>query len=99
MTFSPDPRKNPAAAKIVERLRAKGNEAEGYVLYAYAAVQTWKQAVEKAGSADPAKVMEALHSGQFDTVIGTFEFDENGDPNLQPYAFYRWQDGSYAQIN
>jgi len=99
MTFSPDPRKNPAAAEIVERLRAKGVEPEGYVLYAYAAVQAWKQAVEKAGSVDPAKVMQALHSSQFDTVIGTFEFDENGDPNLRPYAFYRWQDGSYAQID
>ena len=99
MTFSPDPRKNPAAAEIVERLRAKGVDPEGYVLYAYAAVQAWKQAVEKAGSMDPAKVMQALHSSQFDTVIGTFEFDEKGDPNLRPYAFYRWQDGSYAQID
>ena len=99
MTFSPDPRKNPAAAEIVERLRAKGVEPEGYVLYAYAAIQAWKQAAERAGSLDPVKVVEALHSGQFDTVIGTFEFDDNGDPNLRPYAFYRWQDGSYAQIN
>jgi len=99
MTFSPDPRKNPAAAEIVGRFRAKGVEPEGYVLYAYAAIQAWKQAAEQAGSVDPAKVMKELHSGQFDTVIGSFEFDENGDPNLRPYAFYRWQDGSYAQIN
>jgi len=99
MTFSPDPRKNPAAAEIVERFQAKGIEPEGYVLYAYAAIQAWKQAAEKAGSVDPAKVIGALHSGAFDTVIGKFEFDEKGDPNLRPFAFYRWQDGSYAQID
>jgi len=99
MTFPPDPRKNPAAVETVKRLRAKGVEPEGYVLYSYAAVQVWKQAVEKAGSLDSAKVIAALQSGEFDTVIGKFEFDKKGDPDLRPYAFYRWQDGSYAQIN
>ena len=99
MTFPPDPRKNPAAAKTVEEFRAKDIEPEGYVLYSYAAIQVWKQAVEQAGSLDPAKVVEALHSGEFDTVIGSFKFDEKGDPDLRPFAFYRWQDGSYAQIN
>ena len=33
MTFSPDPRKNPAAADIVKTFRDKGVEPEGYVLY------------------------------------------------------------------
>jgi len=99
MTFSPDPRKNPAALEIVERFRAKGIEPEGYVLYTYAAIQAWKQAAEKAGSVDPAKVMEELHAGKFNTVIGKFEFNKNGDPNLPPYAFYEWQDGTYSQIN
>src|SRR5918911_1175447 len=48
MTFSPDPRKNPGAAPIVEEFRKKGIEPDGYTLYSYAAVQTWAQAVEKA---------------------------------------------------
>ncbi|TFG89397.1 MAG: branched-chain amino acid ABC transporter substrate-binding protein, partial [Hyphomicrobiales bacterium] len=42
MTFSPDPRKNPAAAEVVKRFKDKGIEPEGYVLYTYAAVQVWK---------------------------------------------------------
>src|SRR4030065_586151 len=41
MTFSPDPRKNPAAAELVKRLKDKGIEPEGYVLYPYAAPQRW----------------------------------------------------------
>lgn len=99
MTFSPDPRKNPVAAELVKRFREKGIEPEGYVLYTYAAFQAWKQAVEDAGSTDMKKVVDALNAGKFNTVIGTFEFDENGDPNLPPYAFYRWHDGTYAQID
>ena len=99
MTFSPDPRKNPAAADVVKRLKAQGVEPEGYVLYTYAAIQAWKEAVEKAGTTDAAQVVKALNSNEFDTVIGTFRFDEKGDPNLPPYVIYRWSDGDYEQID
>src|SRR5208337_546152 len=84
-TFSPDPRKNPAAAGVVQEFRAKSVDPEGYVLYAYAAVQAWKGAVEKAESFDTAKVKAALDSGEFDTVLGKFKFDGKGDPTLVPY--------------
>ena len=52
MTFSPDPRKNPAAAEVVKRFKDKGIEPEGYVLYTYAAIQAWKQAADKAKSVE-----------------------------------------------
>jgi branched-chain amino acid transport system substrate-binding protein len=99
MTFSPDPRKNPAAAEVVARLKAKGVEPEGYVLYTYAAIQAWKEAAEKAGTTDAAAVVKALNENEFDTVIGKFRFDEKGDPNLPPYAVYRWSNGAYEQID
>jgi len=98
MTFSPDPRKNPAAAEVVARFKEKGIEPEGYVLYTYAAVQAWKEAVEKAGTTDAPAVVKALNENEFDTVIGKFRFDGKGDPNLPPYAVYRWSNGSYEQI-
>ena len=99
MTFSPDPRKNPAAAELVKRFKDKGIEPEGYVLYTYAAVQAWKQAVEKAQSTASADVVKALNDTEFDTVIGKFKFNEKGDPNLPPYAVYRWSNGTYEQID
>ncbi len=99
MTFSPDPRKNPAAAKIVKRFRDKGVEPEGYVLYTYAAIQAWKQGVEKAKSLDPKKVIAGLNDTEFDTVIGKFKFDKKGDPTLPPYAVYQWEGGNYEQID
>ena len=98
MTFSPDPRKNPAAADVVKRFKDKGVEPEGYVLYTYAAIQAWKQAVEKAGSTAAADVVKALNENEFDTVIGKFRFNEKGDPNLPPYAVYRWSNGTYEEI-
>ena len=98
MTFSPDPRKNPAAAEVVKRFKDKGIEPEGYVLYTYAAIQAWKQAAEKAKSVDSAEVVKALNDTDFDTVIGKFRFNEKGDPNLPPYAVYRWSNGTYEEI-
>lgn len=99
MTFSPDPRKSPAAAEVVQKFRDKGIEPEGYVLYTYAAIQAWKAAAEAAGSVDPLEVVTKLNELEFDTVLGTFKFDEKGDPNLPPYKFYRWSNGNYEQIN
>ena len=46
MTFSPDPRTNPANKAIVEVFRKKGFEPQAYTLYSYAAVQVIKQAAE-----------------------------------------------------
>jgi branched-chain amino acid transport system substrate-binding protein len=99
MTFSPDPRKNPAAAEVVKRFRDKGIEPEGYVLYTYAAVQTWKQAAQKAKSSESADVVKAMNDTEFDTVVGKFKFNEKGDPNLPPYAVYRWSNGTYDETS
>lgn len=98
MTFSPDPRKNPAATDLVKAFRDKGVEPEGYVLYTYAAFQVFKQAAEKAGGTDLEKMIEALNGTEFDTAIGKFTFDDKGDPSLPPYAVYLWKDGNYEQI-
>ena len=98
MTFSPDPRKNPDAAPLVEKFRAKGVEPEGYVLYSYAAVQAWADAVKTAGSTDFDAVVKALNEGTFKTVLGESNFDENGDVKLPGYVFYEWKNGTYDYI-
>jgi branched-chain amino acid transport system substrate-binding protein len=97
MTFSPDPRKNEAAAPVVEKFKAAGYDPEGYTLYTYAAIQAWAQAAEKAGTTDLDAVVEALHSNQFDTVLGTVSFDDKGDVEGQTYVMYEWADGQYAE--
>jgi branched-chain amino acid transport system substrate-binding protein len=99
MTFSPDARKLPSAAALVESFKAKKIDPEGYVLYTYAAVQTWVQAVEKAKSFAGKDVNKVLAEAEFDTVLGKYKFDKKGDPSLPPYAMYKWGKGSYAQLD
>jgi branched-chain amino acid transport system substrate-binding protein len=100
MTFSPDPRKEPVAKAVVDRLKAAGRTDEGYSLYTYAAIQTWAQAVEAAKAADFEPVVKALEDGKFKTVLGgELEFDDKGDVTLPGYVFYEWKDGKYEYIN
>ena len=95
MTFSPDPRKEKAAAEVVAKFRAGGYEPEGYTLYTYGAIQAWAQAVEKIGGTDTDKLSRHLKSNQFDTVLGRFGFDKKGDVTAPGYVFYEWKDGKY----
>ncbi len=99
MTFSPDPRKNEAAAEVVAKFDEKGIVPEGYVLYTYAAIQAWAEAVEAAGSTDFDAVIEALDDGEFSTVLGDIGFDDKGDVSAPGYVVYEWKAGAYDYVN
>ena len=98
MTFSPDPRNNPAAPPLVKQFKAAGIDPEGYVLYSYAALQVFEQAATQAGSLDRKKVLKAMKKGKFNTVLGTLSFDKKGDVSLPGYVFYEWSKGNYKQL-
>jgi branched-chain amino acid transport system substrate-binding protein len=99
-TFGPDPRNKPTAKAIVEKFKAKNIDPEGYTLYTYAAFQVWSQAVTKAGSTDPKKVIDTIKAGEWDTVLGRMAFDAKGDIKAIDYVVYKWDaKGSYAQID
>jgi branched-chain amino acid transport system substrate-binding protein len=95
MTFSPDPAKDPANAAIVKVFTDKGIKPEGYVLYSYAALQVWSQAVAKAGTTNFAPVVATLNGSTFKSVLGDLSFDSKGDVKLPGYVFYEWKDGTY----
>lgn len=98
MTFSPDPRKNPAAREVVERfLKEMNYDPEGYTLYTYAAIQVFDQAAEKAGSTELDALVDVLRKDEFDTVIGKIRFDEKGDVIGSNYTVYIWHDGKYIE--
>ncbi len=99
MTFPSDPRRRPSAAAVVKQFRDKGIDPEGYVLYAYAAIQIWADAVKQAGTTDPKKVAAVLHGGKpFDSVLGKISYDKKGDVTDSDYVFYVWKNGSYAEM-
>jgi branched-chain amino acid transport system substrate-binding protein len=98
MTFSPDPAKDAKNAEIVKKFNDAGTKPEGYVLYTYAAIQAWADAVKAAGSTDHAAVVKALDDGKFQTVIGEIDFDDKGDVTLPGYVVYKWTNGSYDYV-
>lgn len=99
-TFPPDPRKLPEAQSVLQEFKAKGDPAEGYTLYAYAAVQVFTCGVEKAKSISGLDIAKVLKSGEAcPTAIGPIAFDEKGDVKQQNFVFFEWRDGKYAEIS
>lgn len=97
MTNYMDATRLPAAAEVVAAFRAAGSDGTGAELYTYAAVQAWAQAVETAGTTDPAKIAEVLRKEPFDTVLGSIGFDDKGDvTGFDPFAWYVWTGGTYV---
>jgi branched-chain amino acid transport system substrate-binding protein len=97
MTFPPDPRNMPTAAPVVAEFKQQNYDPEGYTLYTYAAVQAFAQAAVQANSVKIEGVSKALHSGRFNTVLGSIGFNDKGDVIGPSYVAYLWQDGSYSE--
>jgi len=98
MTFGADPRNRPTAAAVLQEFKQQNIDPEGYVLYTYAAVQEWAEAVAKAGTTDPHKVAETLKAdGPWDTVLGPISYDKKGDVTKADYVWYIWHNGTYAE--
>ncbi|PNG26328.1 branched-chain amino acid ABC transporter substrate-binding protein [Methylocella silvestris] len=100
MTFPPDPRDRPEAAKVVAEFKAKNFNPETYTLYTYAAVEVVKQAAEAAKSLDAAEIAKAIHSGmEFNTVIGKLSFDDKGDVTRADYVVFIWKKGPDGKMS
>ncbi|MGN8115115.1 ABC transporter substrate-binding protein [Labrys sp. 22185] len=96
MTFPPPHGQNPAAADII---RVEPSLAEGYGLYAYAAIQVFQQAAARAQTLDPRRLAEVMHAGKpFRTVLGDIAFDAKGDRTTPDLIVYRWQKGADGTI-
>jgi branched-chain amino acid transport system substrate-binding protein len=91
LTAPPDPQSTPYAQEVVATFKRQGIESESATLYAYAAVQVLKEAIEQANSFDPSLVSETIRSGvPFKTVLGPISFDEKGDIKGDHFVVYRW---------
>ena len=99
MTRLWDPRTSASAKAVVARMDARRIRSDGYVLYAYAAVEAWAQAVKAASSTQARAVSKKLGDMALSTVLGRFAFDENGDPDQVFYRLYRWSSGRYQPLD
>lgn len=78
-----------------------GFNIDGPALEEFASVILLAQAMEKAGSADPAAINSALRSGPFDApylTIGKIEFNENGQNIAMASFVTQLIDGAYEVV-
>ena len=100
MTFTYDPRKFDAARPVLERFRQSEYNAEGFTLYAYAAVQAWVAAAEATGGSDSNRIADWLRAGnRVNTATGEIAFDAKGDLVNPRISWFKWSDGRYIEID
>jgi branched-chain amino acid transport system substrate-binding protein len=75
-----------------------GADVQIYAPYVYDATMTMVDAMEKAGSADPAKYLPVLAKISHKGVTGTIAFDEKGDIKNGALTLYTYKDGKREQL-
>ncbi len=61
--------------------------------YAYIASQIMHQAIEQAGTLDREKIAQTLRSGKFSTILGQYDYDQNGVNKSQLIFLCQVQNG------
>jgi branched-chain amino acid transport system substrate-binding protein len=95
----PEARDRPDAAALIERFQGRGLGARMGGLEAYATIQVWAQAVERAGTFESAAVERMLRRGRFETVLGRVTFDYKGDLKGAVWQWKVWTGGDYVPLN
>ncbi len=89
----------PGAAELGEAYRNDhdGLDSVSIGLF-YANVQILKEAIERAGSAEPAAIRDEVFGGSFPgTVMGDVQYDAGGVADIQPLGL-QWMDGERVLI-
>ena len=94
-TARPDVRDLASAVPVLQAFRALGLGSGSSGIGAYAAVEVWAEAVSRAGSLEPAALVEILHRARFATVLGPVAFDAKGDLQGATWQWFEWGDTGY----
>jgi branched-chain amino acid transport system substrate-binding protein len=89
---------SPEFRDAIDRLKQASIVPDLVALYSYVAVQVWAEAVRRAGSGDPKKVVEVLRSSEFTTPVGRIAFDQKGDRRDISYSLLTWQGGPLTEL-
>jgi len=94
----PDPAEEVAAADGIAVIEAAGGKANGFALYAYAAVEIWADAAGAVGTTGFAEVADRIATNLFDTALGTaIGFVENGNYAQPGWVIYQWLGGEFSR--
>ena len=90
--------KMPGGKAFADRFIAKYGPIQLYAPYCYDAVNVMIAAMQKAGSADPAKYLPALADITYDGVTAKIQFDEKGDLKGGAITMYQVQHGKWVPL-
>ncbi len=91
-THAPIPMADSEASRLAQRFASKGFAGLPGTFRAYAVIQVWAQAVERAGTFKAGVVAETLRESPFDTVLGRIGFDSKGDvTGANTFVWYVWK--------
>ena len=88
----------PGGKEFEKRFVAKYQPIQLYAPYCYDAVNVMIAAMQKAGSADPAKYLPALADISYDGVTAKIQFDEKGDLKGGAITIYQVKDGKWQPL-
>ena len=92
---------DPANAKLVEAIKAKGDDASGpFVFPAYSAVKVMADGMKMTKNEDPEDVADVLRRNVFATPTGQLAFDGKGDLRDFSFVVYKWHaDGTKTAMD
>ena len=89
----------PANRKATEEHRKLYGDKIGlFYIEAYAAAEMLLNAMQKAGTTDSAKVMQAMRTEYVETPLGKIKFDAKGDAEGVGYGMYMVKNGKYVPM-
>jgi branched-chain amino acid transport system substrate-binding protein len=65
---------------------------------AFAAGQLLDQAVTQAGDLNNAKLIQVLHNGAFNSILGPLQFNSNGSNKIGIPALFQWEQGQLVVV-
>ncbi len=84
-------------AKYIEMFGGNAGDIPEDVANAFTVGQVLQQAIEEVGSVDNAALIEALHKGTYQTVVGPLSFDEVGKPQGS-FMLLQWQGDTFKIV-
>lgn len=88
----------PGGTAFREKFVSKYGQIQNYAPYAYDAVYALVGAMERAGSADPAKYLPEISKTDFQGVTSKIQFDAKGDLAGGAVTLYRVKKGSWTVL-
>ncbi|WP_396901692.1 branched-chain amino acid ABC transporter substrate-binding protein [Burkholderia anthina] len=92
--------KMPGGAEFKKKyMNAFNQKIEGFAPFSYDAVNVVIDAMKRANSTDPAKILDAMSSTKYDGVTGPISFDEKGDLKQKGISIYEYRSGTKTLLN